>query len=528
MPQVPAYDGPQVRTQALQPVFQRAPDVSSGAQSIARGLGQVAEVADNLAQRQMRQQIETESNKLDTEITAGWLEWNTAALRNPAYRGEGVAQYEADAAKWWDDAKQKYTSVASPMVREQLGLSLGRKRTQAVGSVAGYVTQERERFADDQAEAAAQKTIEFGIDTGDTAGAAARVRQIAAEKGARKGWSTEMVMAEQQKYLGNLHLSHITRLAESNPAKAREYYEANKAEIPGTAQPRVEQVLKAEADNQFATQFAAGVAAKPLAEQLSEAAKIDNPERREKALTQIRNNHALVKAAQAEREQIVKDQAWQLVGQGKKVPEALLAQMDGRGRVELQDYLKTRAKQAAEGTQVKTDWATYIDTRERLAAGEKVNLVALTTKIAPAQMEQLLDIQTKAKTPEKQREVATAEQQLSAFVDGLQLKGEKDGKFKAAAYDLFNEHLRRTGKEPTFEERDKIMRDLNKVIVTKPGMIWDSKDPAYLADRDVRNKAIGVDQPPPAALPRVKSVAEARALKPGTVFIDPQGVERIR
>lgn len=527
MPQVPTYDGPQVRTQALQPVFQRAPDVSSGAQAIARGLGQVAEVADNQAQRQMRQQVETESNKLDTEITAGWLEWNTAALRNPAYRGEGVAQYEADAAKWWDDAKQKYTSVASPMVREQLGLSLGRKRTQAVGSVAGYATQERERFADDQAEAAAQKTIEFGIDTGDTAGAAARVRQIAAEKGARKGWSTEMVMAEQQKYLGNLHLSHITRLAESNPVKAREYYEANKGEIPGTAQPRVEQVLKAETDNQFASQFAAGVAAKPLAEQLSEAAKIDSPERREKALTQIRNTHALVKAAQAEREQVVKDQAWQLVGQGKKVPEALLAQMDGRGRVELQDYLRTRAKQASEGTTVKTDWATYIDAREKLAAGEKVNLVALTTKIAPAQMEQLLDIQTKAKNPSKAPEVASSEQQLGAFTTSLDLKGENVGKFKAAAYDMFNEHLKRTGKEPTFEERDKIMRDLNREIVTKPGWLWDTKEPAFKAEPETRRRALAAPAAPTAPL-RVKNVEEARALKPGTVFIDPQGVERIR
>lgn len=527
MPQVPTYDGPQVRTQALQPVFQRTPDVSSGTQAIARGLGQVAEVADSLAQRQMRQQVETESNKLDTEITAGWLEWNTAALRNPAYRGEGVAQYEADAAKWWDDAKQKYTSAASPMVREQLGLSLGRKRTQAVGSVAGYATQERERFADDQAEAAAQKTIEFGIDTGDTAGAAARVRQIAAEKGARKGWSTEMVMAEQQKYLGNLHLSHITRLAENNPVKAREYYEANKGEIPGTAQLRVEQVLKAEADNQFATQFAAGVAAKPLAEQLSDAAKIDNPERREKALTQIRNNHALVKAAQAEREQVVKDQAWQLVGQGKKVPEALLAQMDGRGRVELQDYLRTRAKQASEGTQVKTDWATYIDVREKLAAGEKVNLVALTTKIAPAQMEQLLDIQTRAKNPSKAPEVASSEQQLGAFTTSLDLKGENLGKFKAAAYDMFNEHLKRTGKEPTFEERDKIMRDLNREIVTKPGWLWDTKEPAFKAEPETRRRALTAPAAPTAPL-RVKNVEEARALKPGTVFIDPQGVERIR
>lgn len=520
MPQIPVYDGPQVKVRALQPVMQRTPDVSSGLQSLARTAQGIGELAD----REVQRQAEAEANRIDTEITAGWLEWDSATRQK--YRGQNVGEYEAEARKWWNDAREKYGSGASPLVRDRVGQALARKQTQALGSVLGYVSTERERFADDSAEAAAQTTIEFGVDTGDTAGAAARVRQIAAEKGARKGWSTEMVQAEQQRLLGTLHLAAITRMADTAPDKAAEYYQANKGEIPATAQARVEELIKASGDNQFATQFAAERASLPLSEQLAEAGKITDPERREKALQQIRNNHALVQQAQREREQAASDEAWQLVGSGRRVPETVLMRMNGRERVQLQDYLRDRAKQAAAGTPVKTDWATYIDLREKLAAGEKVDLRPYALKIAGPQMEQLLDIQTRRNDPKKAPEVASAEQQIGAYVDQMELggtkKAEERGKFKAAAQDLFNEHLKRTGKEPTFDERQKILDQLTVEVVTKPGWLWDTKGKAFELPREqLRQQATG-------AARRVTTIEEARALPPGTRFIDPNGIERIR
>lgn len=484
MPQIPVYDGPQVKVRALQPVMQRTPDVSSGLQSLARTAQGLGELAD----REVQRQAEAEANRIDTEITAGWLEWDAAA--RPKYKGQNVGEYEAEARKWWNDAKEKHASGAAPMVRERIGQALARKQTQALGSVLGYVSAERERFADDAAEAAAQTSIEFGVDTGDTAGASARVRQIAAEKGARKGWTTEMVQAEQQRLLGTLHLSAVTRMADTDPAKASAYYEANKGEIPASAQAKVESLLKATGDNQFATQFAAERASLPLSEQVAQAGKITDPERREKALQQIRNNHAMVQQAQREREQAASDQAWQIVGTGKRPPETVLMQMNGRERVQLQDYLRERAKQAASGVEVKTDWAAYIDARQKLAAGEKVELRALTTKIAPAQMEQLLDIQTKRNTPAKQAEVATSEQQLNAYTRRLKLKDEELGQFQSAAYDRFNMHLKATGKEPDLDQREAILDQLVKEVVTSPGLIWDSKAPAYTLPKEQRDKAM--------------------------------------
>lgn len=530
MPQIPLYDGPQVRTQPLRPVYQNAPDVSSGTQALARTMGQFGEMAD----RQVQRDAQDEAFKLELQIRTDWQK-QRAALREQ-YKGDLADQYKAAADEWWTKAPETYGKAASPMARQMATRSIGQYRLQAEADTLGYVEGEKRRSREinfrslqDQIITEAGQTVTVDNARALAESTARRINDNAIAYAAREGLSSDVGKGLVREQLNRFHADVALALA-SKPGgaqAAQAYLSEFGKDIPLAVRTKIDDVVTREGDNQFATQFAASVATKPLSEQLADAAKIDNPDRREKAIVQIRNNHALVKAAQQEREQAVADQAWQLVGQGKRVPEALLAQMDGKGRVQLQDYLKTRAKQAAEGTAVKTDWATYIDAREKLAAGEKVNLVALTTRIAPAQMEQLLDIQTKTKNPDKKKEVATSEQQLSAFVDGMQLRGERDGKFKAAAYDLFNEHLKRTGKEPTFEERDKIMRDLNREIVTKPGFLWDSKDPAYMAEREVRNKALGVGAAPAAPV-RITTDAEWAKLPKGTQYIDPDGNPRTK
>ena len=486
MARVPVYDGAQARSTALQPVQQREIDVSSGVRAAGQALTQIADLGDKV----IRRDAETEANRIDSEITSGWLQWDAENRRK--YQGQNIDEYGAKASEWWDKAREAYGPNLSPMVQQAIGQQLARKKAQALGSVATHIGSEKERFADDQGEKAALTAIEFGVDTGDTAGAGAQVRKIVAERGARKGWTTEMVQADQQRLLGTLHLSTISVMAEKDPAKARAYYDANKGEIPATTQARVEQVLKAEGDNQFAQQFAAQQASKPLAEQLKAAGDITDPERRTKTLAEIRNNHAMVKQAQAEQESAASDEAWQLVGRGRRVPEQVLMRMNGKERVQLQEHLVDRARQAADraatGAGVKTDWATYIDTRERLARGEKVDLRPLTTKIGPAQLEQLLDIQTKTSDPKKAPEVATSEQQVGAMTRTMDLKGERLGQFQAAAYDRFNAHLAAKGKEPDYTERQKILDQLTQDVVTDKGWLWDSKAPAYQAPREVRNQ----------------------------------------
>lgn len=485
MPQVPLYNSPQIAEQGLRTPQASAPDVSAGTRALGKAFGDVGEAAFRMADRD----AEAEANKIDTEVTAGWLAWDAQARKQ--YQGQNVDEYQAKAAEWWDKARKDKGETISPLARERVGTALGRKYNQAMASVLGYVGSEKERFADQQSEAAAQTTIDFALDTGDTAGASERVRQLVAEKGARKGWTTELVQDDQQRLLGRLHLSYISQLAETDATKARQYYDANKTEIPGAARARarVEQVLKGEGDNQFATQFAAQQSGKPLSEQLQAAGEITDPQRREKTIQQVRNNHALVEQAKREQEGAASDQAWQMVGKGQRVPESVLMQMDGHGRVQLQDYLRERAKQAAAGTQPKTDWVLYLETRDKLAAGENVDLRPLATRIAGPQLEQLVDIKTKRNPSGKTPEVATSEQQISTYLNRLRIKDEDKGQFVSQAYAEFNDVLKRTGKEPGFDDRQAILDKLTTEVVTDRGMLWDTKKEGYKLTPAERAKA---------------------------------------
>jgi hypothetical protein len=421
MATVPTYGGPQVRSEALRPNYQNNVDVSSGTRALAQGVGQAAEVADRVITRQ----AETQANTADTEIAAGWLQWD--AENRKKYQGGNVDGYAPAAKEWWDKAAQTYGEKLDPMAKSMVTKSLMRRQAVSMGSVIQHTEAVKESHADEMAVANINTTIQFGVTTGDVAGASAQVRKLASEVGARKGWTTEQVQSETGKNLSALHLAQISKLSEQDPAKAQAYYDANKEEVGFAQQPRVEEILRKEVDNQFATQFAAQQAGKPLSEQLAAAGEIKDPQKREKALHEIKNNHMLVKEAQRETEQRFSDQAWQLTGQGKRVPESILAGMDGKERVQLQEHNRARSERLAAGRPVKTDMATYIDVRERLAAGEKVNLKGYTEKIGAAQMEQLLDIQTAAGKPgAKQDSMLSDEQRINTALTGMGIDKSKD------------------------------------------------------------------------------------------------------
>lgn len=391
MPTVPTISGPQVRQDALRPVQQSQIDVSSGATALARGIGDVGDSIDRIALRD----DQAKAYEVESNTTMGWLKWD--AENRAKYRGANVGGYEAAAATWWKDASGAAGKDLSARARTLVSNSLMQKQTAAMGNVLTFTGAEKERHADETYSADVGTTIQFGVTTGDVAGAANQVREKAAMVGARKGWSTEQVQAEQGKNLSALHLAQISKLATSNAAAAQAYYDANKAEVGFAQQQRVEEVLKGEGDNQFATQFAAANATKPLGEQIKAAGEITDPQRREKALNQIRNNHTLRKQDQAEREEAASDQAWQLDASGKRVPEVILMAMDGRERAQFADVQRARAERRAKGQSVKTDPHAYIDARLALAAGGKVNFHALAEKISPSHMESLLDIQTAVK-----------------------------------------------------------------------------------------------------------------------------------
>lgn len=521
MPQVPVYGDRQVRTQALQPVFQNAPDVSSGTRALAQGLGQLGEVADRIDLRD----AEAKANEVDTQLTREWDKWENE--NRGKYTNQAADGYAKAVDEWWKEAAKTYGGGLNGRSQAMVGKTLSRRQTIALEQAGKYEFAEKEKYADSTTAAAVTTATVAALKTGDYAGESQRVRDLVEEQGRRKNWDKDQRDAARNAQLGTFHTAVVAQLAEKDAAQAKKYLEdaIGRGEVPADRQTRLETIINGEADNQFATKFAAENANKPYPEQIAAAGQIENPQRREKALTAVKAQQAHIREAQRANEEAVSDKAWQLVGQGQRVPEAILAAMDGRERVQLQEAMRARFTRAATGATVKTDWNTYINLRERLATGENVRIEAYTEKIAPAQLEQLIDIKTR-----KGPEVASSEQQLSAYTRQMDLKGEALGRFQSSAYDAFNMFAQRTGKTPDHKERLDILDALTRDVVTHKGLLWDSKTPAYKAPADIRRQAVSNQVPPqqPSSPVRVTSIEQARALPKGTRFLDPNGVERIR
>lgn len=453
MATVPVYGDRQVRTEALRPVMQQAPDVSSGARALAQGLGQVAEAADRMDLRD----AQAKASDVESKITDEWMKWDASKEGRAKYRGQNADGYAPAAEAWWENARKTYGKDLDPRAGALASRSLQAKKTAAMSNVGAFTLAEKERHADETYNADVATTIQFGVTSGDVASTAAQIREKAAVLGARKGWTTEQVQAEAGKNLSAMHLAQITKLAEQDATKAQAYYDANKAEVAFQNQARVEQVLKGEMDNQFATQTAAAMAGKPLSEQLAEASKITDPQRREKTLTQVRNNYALVKQAEQEQEAKFSDQAWQLFSKGQKIPEAILSGMNGRERAQLQESIRTRAERLAAGKPVKTNPAAlakvYDMMRDDPAGFKSLRMASLTESFAPSDIEQIARIQRDMNKPDGAKDVATTTQVMGLYTGGW--TPEKRTAFNTVFLDEVNRIEKEKGRPATYEEKRK-------------------------------------------------------------------------
>jgi hypothetical protein len=460
MPKVPVYGGPQIERQVPNPTRMQTPDVSSGLQAVARGLGEVSEGFDKIALRD----DQTKAFETEAQITQEWLKWDSQARQQ--FRGANVDGYEAAAQQWWKDSAETYGKDLNPRAKALASRGLMGKQNQALGNVLQFTSTEKERHADEAANANIASTIQFGVTSGEVASAADQVRGLVAAQGVRKRWTTEQVQDATQRNLSNLHVAHLAKLAESNAEAAQTYFTQNRGEISFAQQGKIEEAIKGEADNQFSRKFAADVAAKPLSEQLTEAGKITDPQRRDKALREVKLNHALVKEAEHQAQQKVADTVWtQYVDKGRRVPEILRGAMGEANLRELINFERAHAARVASGAQVKTnpsDLARVYDLmRDDPAEFKKLRMVALTNHIAPNDIEQIARIQRDMLKPDREKDVATSSQLLGTYTGGW--KPEKKAAFSSSFYDELDRFEKEKGRPANYKEKreigDRLMLD---------------------------------------------------------------------
>ena len=493
MPRIPTYEGPQVRTEALRPSFQRTPDVSSGTTALANALTTGAQILD----RRIERDAQDEAFKLELQVRSDYQS-QRAALREQ-YKGDQADQYSAAMADWWKKAPDQYGKSASPMARQIANKALGQLALQSQADTLGYVESEKTKAREINFRTLQNQIISDAgstVNAGNAQALAATTRQQILDNairhatlmGAKDPAATGKLMADE--LLGKYHADVAVALA-SKPGgaeAAKSYLLQHGSAIPLDVRTRVDQAVQGELENQTATREAARVASLPFDQQLTTIAKIENTNVREKALQRVRENQAMVMAAQQERERKASDQAWQLVGQGKTVPEALLAQMDGKERVSLHEHLREKAKRDAAGIPVKTDWATYVEARDRIVklATEGKTLTSgewavLAGKIAPTQMDDL----AKMAVPAGKTGTASSGAQDAMFTDAQRI----DNALVAAGIDkkrdpegagMFQSEVdrrvraasaERGGKNLTADEKQKIIDEvlLDRVYVERIG-----------------------------------------------------------
>lgn len=231
MPQVPVYGGQQLRDAPLEGGFARAPAGDNGAGAVARGLDQVDQFASKLAD----QENTDGALRTEAQIKTDFVKFE-ADLRTKA-QGKDAVGY-ADAVKqWWDDAGKTYGGQLNGAQQRMIGRSLLVAKGQAFQGAVRYETQERDRSELEAFKGAQLAEIQRAGAAGTPEAAAAAselLRQRNAEWAAKKGLPPEQVQQLNMHDTTAVHVNMISRLQQSDPKAAQEYFNANKGEIDGT------------------------------------------------------------------------------------------------------------------------------------------------------------------------------------------------------------------------------------------------------------------------------------------------------
>jgi hypothetical protein len=203
-----------------------------------------------------------------------------------------------------------------------------------------------------------------------------------------------------------------------------------------------------------------------LHQQVREKVGFSNPQRYQTAIQEVNRQYDdLLKAKKQTEEKYTTDAYDWLAnnnGDFARMPAGLRANLPAQ---KLDDVMTFAGKMAA-GVPVQTDWDTYTQLRAMATSNPakfaSTDLRAYYPTIAPAQREQLIDLQTKANDPKTQPEVIALSKHLGIAHGqlGIDKNAQKKGMFDNAVAEEIAAEQREKKRELTYEERDKIIKRL--------------------------------------------------------------------
>lgn len=471
MPTVPLYDRAGANlNQISRPAADGNRFAAAGAEARARQTGQLGRELDSASESLDRialRDANREAFTAESELKKQWIDFSTELQKSrQGVNAKGVAQ---EAEKWWTESSAKRSEgLTSARAKQMVKMSAERLKLSAMNEFAGFETNQLEAASG----AAFTATVDSSI---ESAAANPTPENIALHRGAataaikqravEKGWDTAVVNNALLAADSKMNVAVFNGLLrKNNIGGAEQFLETNRARIDSRVADDLDAKLKPLKLDQAASVFAQQVSALPFEEQIKKVNEIKEADLRSRAVNIVKENNALQRAAQADREKAVSDAVWQRVAQGaarSQLPADMLAQMDGRERIQLNEHYRAQAermKRESEGKAIKTDLRTY-EELVNLPADQflRTRLSAFQDKIGRGDLEKLIDRQAKLRNPDTANTVATTEQQMGSYSGALGLKDEKAGAFRKAAYDEFSAFNKANKREPTYDERQKIL-----------------------------------------------------------------------
>lgn len=190
----------------------------------------------------------------------------------------------------------------------------------------------------------------------------------------------------------------------------------------------------------------------------------------------VQQRFAEKQQAQQQMQTKLADDAWSYVAQGRRPPQSIFRRLDGKSQYAINNALE--AKVRGQDDAVKTDWNRYADLRE-MARNDPAGFLKHDLRnefpyLAKGEREGLLDLRDKlVKGGEKANEVVSMEQQITAGMNMLQLgsNAERKGQFQSAVYAEITAEAKRLGREPNYDERQKIIDRM----MLKEDSLWGGK-----------------------------------------------------
>ncbi|MBT9467219.1 hypothetical protein [Hydrogenophaga sp.] len=233
MATVPTYQGPKVRSEALQFAPQQGARSDAafggvqGRQLAAAGAG-LADMGAGLERLQERRALE-KAFEVENKIAEEYKLFEEQTL--PNRQGEKAAGYRAEVEGWWQKTAETYGAELDDRTRKAVSRSLLRMRGQATGRAGSFELEQADRvgqvaFESMQAREA-REAAGFGM-AGNEGELATSIKKITdSTRGylVRKGMPSDAIDEAVRTAVGKVHGDVVVGLMQTDPKRAKEYFE---------------------------------------------------------------------------------------------------------------------------------------------------------------------------------------------------------------------------------------------------------------------------------------------------------------